>query len=610
MTVSPKISIITCFYNAALYLEEAVNSVLQQEYTHWELLLIDDGSTDGSTAIAQAYAAQYGNQIIYVEHEDHQNKGLSASRNVGIRVATGSLITFLDADDVWLPSYLNHQVQVLQQSNASMVCEATEYWYSWRDAKLSDVVIPIGTSANTLYTPPQLMLNLYPLGAGAAPCVCGIIIKKEVLLKHGGFEDAFTGMYEDQVFLSKLYLNEPIYISDACNNRYRQRQDSLVGSNQQRGQYFTVRMQYLTWLEQYIQQHDIHFPAVNTALQTAMQPTLVSVIIAFYNEERFLAEAVESVIQQDYPHWELVLVDDGSSDRSTAIAREYAAQYVGKIRYHEHENHSNKGLSASRNAGIRQAKGDIISILDADDVWLPSKISGHVMIFQQYPETSMVVEGSIYWNDWNDPTKRNFEIPVGAMMEGQKNWMKWATPDSENICLPSDMELDRVYERSEVMSLLYPFGTGAAPCPCSWSIKKEAIERVGGFEESFTKENQLYEDQAFLFKIYLQEKVFISSAFNNYYRQRPESIVKWVKAKGHYKAVRKYFLEWMQAYLKKHGIQDAHLDTLIKKALFPYRYPNYYYMRYTFPVVMVNLLKKALPVMIKKHLKTALNPKP
>src|SRR5213593_4271602 len=98
---------------------------------------------------------------------------------------------------------------------------------------------------------------------------------------------------------------------------------------------------------------------------------LVSVIMIFLDEEKFILEAIESVFAQTYDNWELLLVDDGSRDASTQIAQRSAEQNPGKVRYLEHEGHQNRGMSTSRNMGIRHAKGNYIAFLDADDVWLP-----------------------------------------------------------------------------------------------------------------------------------------------------------------------------------------------------------------------------------------------
>ncbi|MEQ1911729.1 MAG: glycosyltransferase family 2 protein, partial [Vicinamibacterales bacterium] len=84
------------------------------------------------------------------------------------------------------------------------------------------------------------------------------------------------------------------------------------------------------------------------------QPT-VSVIIIFYNAAGFLAEAVDSVLAQTYADWELLLVDDGSSDESTALARRYVDADPLRIKYLDHPGHQNLGMSATRNRGLVEA---------------------------------------------------------------------------------------------------------------------------------------------------------------------------------------------------------------------------------------------------------------
>ena len=274
----------------------------------------------------------------------------------------------------------------------------------------------------------------------------------------------------------------------------------------------------------------------------------VSVIIPFFNDELFLSEAVESVLKQDYQNWELLLVDDGSTDRSSTIAKRYAEQFASKVIYCEHEGHVNKGVCASRNLGIRQGRGELIALLDSDDVWLPEKLSNQVNIFLENHGIAMVAEGSLYWYSWTNSTEKDVSVPVGA---------------SEN----------RVYLPKELSFLLYPLGHGAAPCPSGLIITKQCWESVGGFEESFIKENQLYEDQAFLSKIYLTEKVFVSDKCHNLYRQHPESCVHTVKTQGKYIIVRQYFLKWFLKYLLNKGVSDRRLNTLVSKALRTSRYP-------------------------------------
>ncbi|TXK23334.1 glycosyltransferase family 2 protein [Pontibacter qinzhouensis] len=309
---------------------------------------------------------------------------------------------------------------------------------------------------------------------------------------------------------------------------------------------------------------------------------LVSVIIPFLNEEQFIEETIESVLQQEYTNWELLLVDDGSTNNSTRIAKAFAAMYPDKIFYLEHKCHVNKGLTASRNLGVQHAKGTLIALLDADDKWLPQKLSHQVYLFGIHPEIAMVAEASVYWNTWCDSSKRDIKVPVGAQEE-------------------------KVYKPLELLQKLYPLHIGAAPVPCALMIKKQAILQVGGFESSFVKQFQLYEDQALLSKLYLNFNVYISSSCNNLYRQRPGSIVKEVKGSGQYHAVRKYFLEWLHAYTIKNGFLDDTLDKLLKKALFPYHHPTLYLLTYTFPNQVVQLSKKAVPGPLKDLIKKQLH---
>lgn len=95
---------------------------------------------------------------------------------------------------------------------------------------------------------------------------------------------------------------------------------------------------------------------------------LVSIIIPVYNAEQFLTETIESAINQTYRNWEIVIVNDGSTDKSAGIIEDYVTKDVRISAIHQH----NQGVSVARNNGMLMAKGDFIALLDADDVWLPS----------------------------------------------------------------------------------------------------------------------------------------------------------------------------------------------------------------------------------------------
>jgi glycosyltransferase involved in cell wall biosynthesis len=132
MSNQPLVSVVIIFWNAERFLKEAIESVFAQAYANWELLLVNDGSTDGSTTIARSYLERHPRRVRYLEHSGYANRGMSASRNVGIRNAQGSYVAFLDADDVWLSNILEEQVGILEAyPEVAMAYGPIEYWYSW-----------------------------------------------------------------------------------------------------------------------------------------------------------------------------------------------------------------------------------------------------------------------------------------------------------------------------------------------------------------------------------------------------------------------------------------------------------------------------------------------
>ncbi|GAB4374225.1 MAG: hypothetical protein Kow00121_18330 [Elainellaceae cyanobacterium] len=278
MSRKPFVSVLTPFLNAERFFEEAIESVLAQTYGNWELLLIDDGSTDDSTAIAKRYASQYPDRIRYLEHEGHQNCGKSTSRNLGICHAQGEYIALLDADDVYLPQKLEQQVAILEaHPEAGMVYGPTLYWYGWtgnpRDVR-RDCQAKLGVKPNTLVQPPDL-LTLYLNNGGVVPCTCGLLVRRELVMAIGGFEETIQHMYEDQVFLAKACLQAPVFVEGGCWDKYRQHEESSSFIAIRNGDYHPlklnpVRLTFLTWLGQYLAAQSSYDPQLWRAYERAM----------------------------------------------------------------------------------------------------------------------------------------------------------------------------------------------------------------------------------------------------------------------------------------------------------------------------------------------------
>jgi glycosyltransferase involved in cell wall biosynthesis len=269
----PLVSIVTIFLNAEKYLREAVDSVLAQSYPCWELLLIDDGSTDSSTAIATGYASL--DRIQYLEHEGHQNRGMSASRNLGIWNARGAFIAFLDSDDVLLPNGLERLVTVAG-ADADIACGATRFWYGWTGDPEDAQKDWVANDATGRYDPPAMLTRML-LNEGIQPPPCSFVIRRELCLNIGGFEDDFRGLYEDTVFLAKAFLRGRVAVTTECVALYRQHSESSCYKAMMSGEWDPqgpnpARSRYLYWLRRYLQRQRISNPKPWVALYRALFP--------------------------------------------------------------------------------------------------------------------------------------------------------------------------------------------------------------------------------------------------------------------------------------------------------------------------------------------------
>jgi glycosyltransferase involved in cell wall biosynthesis/SAM-dependent methyltransferase len=254
------VSVIIIFLNAEKFIQEAIESVFAQTYDNWELLLVDDGSTDAGTEIALRYAEQYPTKVCYLEHNGHQNRGMSASRNLGIMNAKGEYIAFLDADDVWLPHKLEQQVAILgSYPEAAMIYGPALWWHSWAGNATTtnrDAMQKLGVQPDSLIEPPTL-LTLFLQNEDFPPSPSGILVRRQAI--QDGFAEAFRGMYEDQVFFAKLCLEAPVFVASACWYKYRQHPDACCSVAMHTGQYYPARLTFLTWLAAYLsRQQDKH----------------------------------------------------------------------------------------------------------------------------------------------------------------------------------------------------------------------------------------------------------------------------------------------------------------------------------------------------------------
>ncbi|MCC0176632.1 glycosyltransferase [Waterburya agarophytonicola K14] len=447
---SPKVSVIIPSYNCDRYLPEAIVSVLHQSYQNYEIIVIDDGSTDNTSAAIEPYLAK----IRYIYQD---NQGTAIARNHGIDLATGELIAFLDADDIFLPHKLKEQVAIFKQNPDLGIVNS-----GYRIIKENgEVVMDIERWQEIPDLTPEVWLIHKPILPSA------MMFRREWFEQVGGFQQQFFPCEDIELTLRMAIKGCKSAWLTKVTVCYRQRDRSATSLNSSQvllhnrsaeamqDYFFTQkelpesirqleaksRFYFYTWLAwlcyqtdllpqmaQYLAKSASHTPLssaeiivnwINTfdscakvyacefdayklgnldkwqqaiaSLQASSTiPTFplpkVSVIIPSYNCDRYLPEAIDSVLRQTYKNYEIIVIDDGSTDNTSAAIKPYLA----KIRYVYQDN---QGVSAARNCGLALAEGELIAFLDADDLFLPDKLQQQVAVFEQHPDLAIVNSG-------------------------------------------------------------------------------------------------------------------------------------------------------------------------------------------------------------------------
>jgi glycosyltransferase involved in cell wall biosynthesis len=271
---TPLVSIVTCYLDAAPHIQEMIESVLDQDYPDIELLLVDDGSTDGGVDVAHSYARR-DSRVRLLAHEGNENRGKSSSRNLGIAHASGELLVFLDADDVLLPGKLTQQTAALRANQqVDIVVGSTLYWHSESDAGAKDVCVAVGLPPG-IYPPPALMTH-FLRHRGSVSCLCSPMVRIELVRRVGGFDESIQQLFEDQVLLAKIFLSGTTLVSNFCGEKYRQHAHSSSQVAARNGEYHPWRLNrseqhYYQWLNKYVRESGVNERKLLAALDHAQR---------------------------------------------------------------------------------------------------------------------------------------------------------------------------------------------------------------------------------------------------------------------------------------------------------------------------------------------------
>ncbi|MEG3981376.1 glycosyltransferase [Microcoleus sp. T3B2] len=438
---TPRVSVIIPAYNGERYIAQAVESVISQTYKNWEILVVDDGSTDDTRQALQPYF----DKIRYVYQE---NQGVAAARNRGIQESRGELIAFLDQDDFFLSDKLAGQVALFDAQPSLGIVNS-----GWRIVKEQGETV---SDINGWEYFPTLNLKTWIVQMPVLPSA--MMFSRKWLENVGGFNSEFDSVDDADLVLRLALLGCESAWLPQVTVCYRQHDKnvSIKKSLAQANLFIKLKQnlfnkpdlpqhirdlenpafyEALTWMAwhlyytgypasavEYYQKSFAYTPysAKKTVgdwinrlgwcckaygfprniqslrnlpewkkLMSSILPqktVRVSVIIPAYNCECYIAKAVESAIDQTYQDLEIIVVDDGSTDST----RQVLEPYLDLIQYVYQEN---QGAAIARNRACKLAKGEFLAFLDADDFFLPEKLEKQVACFDADPTLDMVQTG-------------------------------------------------------------------------------------------------------------------------------------------------------------------------------------------------------------------------
>ena len=416
------VSAIVSTYNSEKYLRGCLDDLEQQTIADkLEIIVVNSGSKENEEAIVKEYQQKYNN-IVYIKTE--KREGIYSAWNRAVRAAQGTFVTNANTDDRHRSDAFEVMVNALESNpNVGLV---------YGDQIRTDT--PNDTFANNHGTE-EIRRSEYSRERLLFGCCTGSqpMWRRSLHDELGYFDETLTcaGDWDFWLRISEKY--ELKRIPEFLGLYYHNEEGIEHGAK--------IHSLY----ERYIVGKRYGNPYISIIPKyESKNNTLVSVIMPAYNAAKYIATAIESVLIQNYRNFELIIINDGSTDNTEEIISRYKDE---RIRYFKQEN---RGLAATHNRGIKESLGEYVIKLDIDDMMIPDFISSHLQVFEQSPETDLVYCDD-YLIDDNAKPIRIIERPEY----------------SDRKTLIRDL-----------------FKSGFPVVPFRTCIKKSVFERIGFFDEN------------------------------------------------------------------------------------------------------------------------------
>ena len=379
-TFQPKISIVIPVYNGANYMAQAIDSALAQDYPNFEVIVVNDGSSDGGET--DRIARSYGGRIRYLVKE---NGGVATALNMAIEAMDGSYFSWLSHDDIYVPDKLSHQVRLLDRlENRDTILYSNYTLIDERSRPTAHIRL------EERHTSAQLDMPLFPLTRGMIHG-CTLLIPRRLFDRYGTF-DASLRTTQDYDLWFRMLRTEKLHFDPLPTvlSRVHPEQGSRTMpeveaegialwrrfiddvSADEAAEMYGTQYRYLCSTTEFLRQtpYEAVAPVAQAKAVSVLSQTLVSVVIPFRNRVAWTLEALRSAQRQSHQKIDILLVDDGSDEDVTPIVQ--AAESDLRVRYIRQKA---LGAAAARNTGLANAAGRYIAFLDSDDWWHADKVA-------------------------------------------------------------------------------------------------------------------------------------------------------------------------------------------------------------------------------------------